>query len=201
MATAIDRPFHLINPLVDIEAHGTLAAPRPTRALATLVIATRHKMAGAGIEAVLHATGYSVVARCSRKDDLLHCLEAYRPDIIMASENIVGQEATRTILPLRLRNRSIATIFLLEEPHSFTTADLLALHVQGIVLSTACATNFIGCVESVLHGRKWVDPDLLRHLTLRPPQDAGSLTSREADIAHLVSQGWRNKEIARELIL
>ena len=42
---------------------------------------------------------------------------------------------------------------------------------------------------------------MLRHLTMaeRAPEDACSLTSREADIGHLISQGLRNKEIAREL--
>jgi DNA-binding NarL/FixJ family response regulator len=203
MATEIDRAFHLSKPLVDIKADYTLAAPMPARgAMATVVIATRHEIAGTGIETLLQASGYSVVARSSREDDLLHCLKAYRPNIIILSESIVGQEATKTVLLLRARNHSVAIIFLLEGRDSIPVADLLALHVEGILLSTACARDFIDCVESVHHhGRKWVDPDLLRHLTMaeRAPQDACSLTSRETDIAHLISQGLRNKEIAREL--
>ena len=170
--------------------------------MATVVIATRHEIAGTGIEALLQASGYSVVARSSREDDLLHCVKAYRPNILILSESIVEQEAARTVLPLRARNYySVAIIFLLEGRDSIPVADLLALHVEGILLSTACARDFIDCVESVHHGRKWVDPDLLRHLTMaeRAPQDACSLTSRETDIAHLISQGLRNKEIAREL--
>jgi DNA-binding NarL/FixJ family response regulator len=202
MATEIDRAFHLIKPLVDIQADCTLAAPMPTSGgMATVVIATRHEIAGTGIDALLQASGYSVVARCSREDDLLHCLEAYRPDIIILSESIVGQEATRTVLPLRAHNNPVAIIFLLEGRDSIPIADLLALHVEGILLSTACTRNVIDCVESVHRGRKWVDPELLSHLTMaeRAPQNACSLTPREVDIAHLVSQGLRNKEIAREL--
>ena len=47
------------------------------------------------------------------------------------------------------------------------------------------------------------DPNLLRHLAMRerPSQIASSLTPREDVIAHLVSRGLRNKEIARELHL
>jgi DNA-binding NarL/FixJ family response regulator len=200
MVKKIDRAVRLIKPLIDIKADCTLAAPMPARrAMATVVIATRHEIAGTEIEALLQASGYSVVARSSCEGDLLHCLEAYRPDIIILSESIVGQEATRTVLPLRARNDSVAIIFLLERRESFSVADLLALHVEGILLSTACSRTFIDCIESVYRGRKWVDPDLLRHLTKRAPQNARSLTSREADIAHLVSLGLRNKEIAREL--
>ena len=199
---ATDIAFHLSKPLVDIKANGTLAAHMAARgAVATVVIATRHEIAGSGIEALLQASGYSVVVRSSREDDLLHYLEAHRPDIIILSESIVGQEAAKTVLPLRACNYPVAIIFLLEERDSIPVVDLLALHVEGILLSTACTRNFIDCVESVHQGRKWVDPDLLRHLAMaeRAPQDACRLTSRETDIAHLISQGLRNKEIAREL--
>jgi two-component system nitrate/nitrite response regulator NarL len=105
-----------------------------------------------------------------------------------------------SILRLRARNCSAAIIFLLKERDP---ADLPDLDVDGILLSTACASSVIGCVDSVRHGRKWVDPDLLRHLAMvkRPSQIASSLTSREAEIARLASRGLRNKEIARELHL
>jgi DNA-binding NarL/FixJ family response regulator len=81
--------------------------------------------------------------------------------------------------------------------------DLLDLNVEGIVLSTACAGSVIDCVESVCHGRKWVDASLLRHLTIAewPSRIASVLTFREAEIARLISRGLRNKEIARELHL
>jgi DNA-binding NarL/FixJ family response regulator len=133
----------------------------------------------------------------------LRIVKAHRPDIILLAENIVGQEATKTVLRLRAHNCSVAIIFLLEEREAITAADLLDLDVEGILLSAACAKSVIDCVESVRHGRKWVDPNLLCHLAMaeRPQQIPSSLTAREAEIARLVSRGLRNKEIARELHL
>jgi DNA-binding NarL/FixJ family response regulator len=173
------------------------------RKSSTLVIANRHEIASAGLEALLQASGHSVVARCSREDDLLRSLEAYHPDIIILAENIVPQEPAKAVLRLRTFNSSIAIIFLLEDPDAITAADLLDLNVQGILLSVACARSVIDCVESVCYGRKWIDPNLLRHLTTMewPPRIASVLTSREAEIAYLISRGLRNKEIARELHL
>ena len=77
------------------------------------------------------------------------------------------------------------------------------LNVEGILLSWARASSLIDCVDRVAHGRTWVDPELVRHLAMadRCPQAASSLTSREGDIAQLVSRGLRNKEIARQLNL
>ena len=186
------------------EIDGTLASPRPVgRKMPTLVIADRHEITGAGIEALLQAGGYRVIARCLHEDDLLRSVEAYRPDVIVLAENIVRQEAAKTVLRLRGRNCLMAIILLLEASDAITAADLLELDAEGILLSTACARSVIDCVESVRHGRKWVDPHLLRHLAMaeRPSQIASNLTSREGEIARLVSRGLRNKEIARELHL
>jgi DNA-binding NarL/FixJ family response regulator len=169
----------------------------------SLLIANRHEIASAGIGALLQARGHSVVACCSREDDLLHSAETYRPDIIILAENIVRQETAKTVLQLRACHGSVAIIFLLEDRDAIRAADLLDLDVEGTLLSAACARSVIDCVESVCHGRKWVDPNLLRHLAMaeRPSRIASVLTSREAEIAHLISRGLRNKEIARELHL
>ena len=187
------------------EICGTLdsAEPAVREKMLTLVIAHRYDTAGAGIEAVLKAGGYSVIARCSHEDDLLRSVEAHRPNIIMLAENVVRQEAAKTVLQLRACNCSVAIIFLLEEREAITAVDLMDLDVEGILLSAACASSVIDCVGSVRRGRKWIDPNLLRHLATgeRPSQIASSLTSREAEIAHLVSRGLRNKEIGRELHL
>jgi two-component system nitrate/nitrite response regulator NarL len=183
------------------EIDGTVG---PTeRKISRLVIANRYEIAVAGIEALLQASGHSVVACCSREDDLLHSAETYRPDIIILAENIVRQEIAKTVLQLRACHGSVAIIFFLEDRDAIRAADLLDLNVEGILLSAACARSVIDCVESVCHGRKWVDPILLRHLAMaeRPSRIASVLTSREAEVAYLVSRGLRNKEIARELHL
>jgi two-component system nitrate/nitrite response regulator NarL len=174
------------------------------RKMHTIMIANRHEIAGAGMEALLmQAGGHRVVARCSRVDDLLHVAEVHRPDIVMLAKNMISQDAAKTVLQVRERNCSVAIVLLLEERDAITAADLLDLDVEGILLSAARARSVIDCVESVRHGRKWLDPNLLRHLAVaeRPSQTASSLTSREAEIAQLVSQGFRNKQIAREIHL
>jgi DNA-binding NarL/FixJ family response regulator len=167
------------------------------------VIATRHEITAAGIETVLQAAGHCVAARCSCEADLVRSLDACRPDIIILAESIVGRQATRTVSRLRAHNGSISVIFLLELSQAITAAGLLDLQAQGVLLRGACATSFIDCVSNVHHGRKWIDPNLLRQLASAQPfsQITSSLTSREADIAYFISQGLHNKQIARELHL
>ena len=190
MTTEIDPPFHLR--LLDWPARG---------ATATMVIAARDEITGAGIEALLRAGGHRVVARCLDEDDLLRCSEACGPDIVMLEER-VGQDSAKTISRLRARKRA-AIIFLLKESDAIKIAGLLDLDVDGILLSGARARRLIDCVESVAHGQTWVDPGLVRHLvTAEPcPLTVSRLTSRERNIAQLVARGLSNKAIARELHL
>src|SRR5262245_54517666 len=165
----------------------------------TVVIANRNEINRARIGLLLHAGGYRVVARCSHEHDLLRFVETFNPNVILVADNIADRNTAETVRRLRAGNRSAAIILLLEERQAIAATDLLDLNVDGICVS--CAKSIIGCCESVLHGCKWIDP--LCHLTREEqrPQLASSLTSREADVACLVSQGLRNKEVARKLHL
>jgi hypothetical protein len=94
--------------------HSAFVSPRPGgRKISTLVIANQYEIIGAGLEALLQASGHSVVGCCSREDDLLRSAEAYHPDIIILAENIVRQDTAETVLRLRAHNYSVAIIFLL----------------------------------------------------------------------------------------
>ena len=166
---------------------------------AKLVIVTQHEFTAAGLEALLLAGGYHVLARFTRWDDLLLSLMSNRPVTLLL--NLATREAARLISQLRADHRSMSIILMLDERDAITAASLLELDVEGILLGAACASSLLQCVESVCQGRRWVDPDLLRHLALaeQTGQIASRLTKREADIANLISRGLHNKQIAREL--
>jgi DNA-binding NarL/FixJ family response regulator len=200
-----DHTFRPSTLVINFEGDRTLAATRSGKTEAVLVIATRNEITAAGMETVLQAAGYRVAAHCLCEEDLLRSLDADRPNIVMLAENIVGPDATSVVSRLRARNRcSLAIVFLVEEHRAIAASDLLVLDVEGILSSgAACVRSFIDCVRSVHHGGKWIDPDLLRQLAVaeRSSPITRALTSREAEIAHLVSRGLHNKQVARELDL
>lgn len=168
---------------------------------ARLVVVTRHEVIAAGIESLLQTGGHRILARVTNAEDLLDCMQSNRPHAVLL--NMATREAVTLIPQLRASHGAIAIILMLEEQHAITAASLLELDVEGILLTAACATSLLSCVESVRRGRRWIDPDLLRHLAqgeeaLRAWK---KLTQREADVASLVSHGLHNKQIARELHL
>jgi two-component system nitrate/nitrite response regulator NarL len=191
MGTSIDRATHL-------NGIGGKSDARWVES-AKFVIVTQHEFTAVGIESLLLAGGHHVLARCTCWDDLLRALKSNRPDTLLL--NMVRRDAAGLISQLRADHRFLSIILMLDERDAVTAASLLELDVEGILLGAACASTLLHCVESVCHGRRWVDPDLLRCLALaeRTAQPASRLTRREADIANLISRGLHNKQIAREL--
>jgi two-component system nitrate/nitrite response regulator NarP len=75
------------------------------------------------------------------------------------------------------------------------------LEPEGMVLKTSDPTHLLECMDAVVGGKKWIDPELERqtqHARERA-SSAPSLTPRERDLVDLVRQGLRNRDIAAEL--
>lgn len=76
---------------------------------------------------------------------------------------------------------------------------LLQAGARGLLRKTADTAAVLSCLRSVASGSTWMESTVLqtphrrdRHFTLQ-------LTSREQQVLHLVEQGLKNREIAREL--
>jgi two-component system nitrate/nitrite response regulator NarP len=75
------------------------------------------------------------------------------------------------------------------------------LEPEGMVLKTSDPTHLLECMDAVVAGNKWVDPELARQTSHARERalSTPSLTPRERDLVDLVRQGLRNRDIAAEL--
>lgn len=72
---------------------------------------------------------------------------------------------------------------------------LLQAGVRGIARKTIDPATFIRCLETVAGGHTWMEDTVFREAA-RPDKAARSeLTAREQQVAQLVQQGLKNKEI------
>jgi len=72
---------------------------------------------------------------------------------------------------------------------------------EGMVLKTSDPGLLIECMDAVVSGERWIDPDIAER-TRHAQQRADStppLTRRERELIELVRQGLRNRDIAAEL--
>jgi DNA-binding NarL/FixJ family response regulator len=84
--------------------------------------------------------------------------------------------------------------------------EAVRLGVRGVVLKEAGPEALVRCVRAVQAGGQWLDHQVtsraLERLLARESdrqRGAGVLTPREAELARLVGEGLRNKEIAARL--
>jgi two-component system nitrate/nitrite response regulator NarP len=75
------------------------------------------------------------------------------------------------------------------------------LEPEGMVLKTSDPTHLLECMDAVVAGKKWIDPELARQTSHARERalSTPSLTPRERDLVDLVRQGLRNRDIAAEL--
>jgi two-component system nitrate/nitrite response regulator NarP len=72
---------------------------------------------------------------------------------------------------------------------------------EGMVLKTSDPSLLTDCMDAVVAGQRWVDPEIVER-TRRAEAKAASappLTRRERELVELVRQGLRNRDIAAEL--
>jgi two-component system, NarL family, nitrate/nitrite response regulator NarL len=170
--------------------------------MSTLVIADPREVYLAGLEWVLREAGHSILADCQRAIDVPLQVQSHRPDIVIIGVNIADRETAGLCQQVKAANRATRSIIILQPSGRFDVKQIQLLDANGLLLDGVSRHYLVECVKAVAAGEKWSDPNILQHI-LMPRLQRGSqqLTARETEIAVLVSQGLRNKAIARQLNL
>jgi DNA-binding NarL/FixJ family response regulator len=75
----------------------------------------------------------------------------------------------------------------------------LQIGAKGIIRKTADRATLMACLDAVAQGSSWMEDTLFREATRPERYHRGELTPREHQVMELVEQGYKNKEIARQL--
>lgn len=121
--------------------------------------------------------------------------------------NINGIDATKTI---KKHNADVKIIILTSHNDEKEVIDSLRAGANAYCSKEINPARLVEVVSSVLEGAAWFDPSIA-HIVLKAATDAPSaitsgkndynLTSRESQILKLITQGYSNNEIAKELFV
>jgi DNA-binding NarL/FixJ family response regulator len=75
----------------------------------------------------------------------------------------------------------------------------LQIGAKGIIRKTASAETLMSCLKTVSSGSSWMEDSLFRESARHEKYHRSELTPREHQVMELVEQGYKNKEIARQL--
>lgn len=148
--------------------------------------------------AVLELAGLAVVAELDRGDTVPGAAARTRPDVAVLDIDLPGLDGISAAVRLRAELPACRVLVLtgLGQPAHVLRA--LAAGVDGFLLKSASADDFVDAVRAVAAGAAVIDPELVA--TARGA-GVSPLTVREAEILAVAADGAPINDLARRLHL
>jgi two-component system, NarL family, nitrate/nitrite response regulator NarL len=166
-----------------------------------VLLADDHPMIASALEMLLRGTDYRLVGRARTGKEALAQIDQLKPDLVLLDVNMPGGSGIDVLRRLRKAGEERPIILLtagLDDPQLIAADDL---EPDGIVLKTSDPALLLECMDGVLAGKTWVDPEIVDRTEAAKKRASSrpALTPRERDLVDLVRQGLRNREIAARL--
>jgi two-component system nitrate/nitrite response regulator NarP len=170
----------------------------------SVLLADDHSFMRAGIEAVLRGSRYSLVETVADGDAALAAVGRCTPDICIFDVRMPGKDGVTVLETMRRGGDDRPVVLLTAELTDRALYAAVKAGVNGIVLKNGAEDSLIECLDAVVGGARSIDVELMaRALDLAISgggvDPLGKLAPREREIAELVAQGMRNREIAERL--
>jgi two-component system nitrate/nitrite response regulator NarL len=160
-----------------------------------------HPMIGAALEMLLRETDFELLGRARNVAEGNSQLNRQKPDLLLLDVNLPdgsGLDVLRRLSRARSRPKVILLTAGMDEAQLLAAAEL---EPEGMVLKTSDPGLLIECMEAVVAGQDWIDPEIVQRTRQAQERAASAppLTRRERELIELVRQGLRNRDIAAEL--
>ena len=175
-----------------------------------IALADDHTLFRAGLRKLLAAEpDFEVVGEAGGGPEIFSLLESYRPDILLVDLNMRGVDGLEVLRHLHTGGVSTRILVLTASENEEELAKAMKLGASGVVLKTTSTDLLMQAIRKVATGEIWLDgrvtANVIKRLAdagatgSRAHDDAGGLTPREREIASLVGQGYKYREIAEML--
>jgi DNA-binding NarL/FixJ family response regulator len=156
---------------------------------------------------------FEVVGTASASIEAMCLLHQFEPSVAIVSADL--QDGPRAgleiIAQVRAKNWNAKSIVLLDRSDRQLVVDAFRNGARGVFFREQPYGMFPKCIRTILQGQVWVNTTEMNYLleALTSPQSLhlvdghgkSMLTHRESEVAHLVTEGLSNREIAARLDL
>jgi two-component system nitrate/nitrite response regulator NarP len=160
-----------------------------------------HPLIGAALDMLLRESDYELLGRARTAAEANRQISALKPDLLLLDVQLPdasGLDVLRRLQRARSRQKVILLTAGMDEAQLLAAAEL---NPEGMVLKTSDPGLLTECMDAVVAGGRWVDPEVAERTRQAQAKAASAppLTRRERELIELVRQGLRNRDIANEL--
>lgn len=161
-----------------------------------VLLAEDQVLVRAALKALLELSGrIQVVAEAGDGREAVEAALRVRPDIALLDVEMPHLDGLEVARQLREQAPGVRVVILTTFARPGYLERALAAGARGYLLKEASPEHLLQALESVMAGRRVVDPEL----ALEAISDPNPLTLRERQVLRLLSQGYSTPEVAREL--
>lgn len=168
----------------------------------TVVICDTQPIAMEGLRALLvQIQDMAAVGEATSIMAGMDLVRSLSPAIVVIDKSFGLQPVMDWIASLRA-NGNGRRVSVLVWGHSVNEAEALRMvqaGAQGVIRKTAPLGSLSDCLRAVAAGNTWMDDLMFQNAEKTNGTGRSNLTMREQQVAELVEQGLKNKEIARSL--
>jgi DNA-binding NarL/FixJ family response regulator len=177
--------------------------------MARLLLADSQPLFNEALEALFSRDdAHEVIGRCSSAEDAFAHVSSLRPDLVLVDATL-ALEGSPNLVTRMLQACPQARVVLLGDDHD---ADLLLAAIRagaaGVVGKTCGARTVLRVAGAVLEGEGAVPRGMLLELARRlvardrtSDSPLSRLSPRERQVLALLSKGWDNARIGRDLLI
>jgi DNA-binding NarL/FixJ family response regulator len=176
-----------------------------------IVIAEDHTILREGLRALLSSNpDFEVVGEAQDGREAIRCVEKLKPNLILTDLSMPRMNGMDAIREIRRRAPETKILVLtVHRTEEYIVATLKA-GADGYLLKESTHGELLAAVRHVLSGKHYISPGISDKVldgylegrkTLKTRTSWETLTAREREILKLIAEGYRNKEIAKDLFI
>lgn len=148
---------------------------------------------------------FQIICQTTNYDELGELITNFRPDILIIDVNLDQFYDINKLFSLQNPKFPFKIIILsaIEEP--YLVMELIRMGVKGFVTKDEKPEKLLEALEAVIKGKRWFSPQILKivadSINQKDSQSLPDLNDREIEILSMLSQGFENKYMARQLNL
>jgi len=177
----------------------------------TVIIAEDHTILREGLKSLLSSNpDFEIIAEAGDGREAIRSVEKLKPDLILTDLTMPKMNGMEAIREFKKRSPETKILVLTVHDAEEYILETFKAGADGYVLKDSTHHELVMAIRNVLMGKSYLSPGIADTVlegylegrkTLKSRSSWETLTRREREILKLIAEGYKNKEISKELCI